>query len=449
MTREEQVVEEQVEGVSEVEGAVDGEQQSQERYTTIEDINNAYTEFFGMGPESGHNLDELEAAEERLYSQMSQSQEQDNSATNPDEDETSSDNSEQFESENASATPPEKSREELLAEELERLRLDNIRLSQQQFTQQQQKISPNPPEEQLEEEQVKKPVRPKRPEVSYDPLDWSDEDKAAMKQYDNERDSYDDALSDYYEKLSERNLKTVESRLSKKEQAEQAQKEITEAEKRLWEDNRTLQSFVPELSTTKDIAEVHNDIVNFANNLAYSMGVDVNDMQLKNNLLYRYVNGDSSVVSKANAVGLSLSEDADKYFKISDLKAKKDQGVKAGLYGPNTSLKTVWLDTAASSGSLETAFRTSSVDPKVEQKRAAAEAVRQAEQAPRTMASQQSSRQGFDEYVGLEKHIDVLRKKGLSDNDIKFYLDVNTGQHDFMNPAISKRLADIEQKYGL
>jgi hypothetical protein len=286
-----------------------------------------------------------------------------------------------------------------------------------------------------------KPVRPKRPDVSHDPVDWSLEDSELYREYETDLEAYDEAKDTYFEQLSEYNASRVVSSLSERE----AQVKKEEAQDLLfWDTNRKLQLEVPLLATSRDIADVHKDVTAFASRLASLHGITANDQDYSgkvSNVLGAYVNGDASVIANATKAGLQKPNDFDTYFEISDLHQQRAEGIESGLFGSNTPLSLVYTQKAMKNGTL------ASAQEKVN--RATAQAIAESNRAVRTPSNSpyvENTQRSFDTALSNRVENEGLAKAGLTDSEMELYYQVEADPTLALEPSVGRKIDAIFDK---
>jgi hypothetical protein len=194
---------------------------------------------------------------------------------------------------------------------------------------------------------------PQRPDVPVDPTLWTDEDAAAMEEYERKRDevikrliemktvqpqNVEVSIPDEYKQLLE-TIKKKEEDLKRYEE-----------EKKYWDGIESFRKMHKEYATVgKDIVTLDKEIRQWLDRLADAAGYYLlpnstpeaiqQREAIKQQLFDAYLNGDPNVTS----LGVVPPDGYMDYVKLANLDAKRQEFIANGLLGNNATLHDAWV----------------------------------------------------------------------------------------------------------
>lgn len=230
---------------------------------------------------------------------------------------------------------------------------------------------PAPPAVKQEtQSQLDLPEPPMSPDdLPADPSSWTEEDYTKFRNWQKETSVYNRKAREALMRVAARPASVATpapqqpSALSSEEREliEWAKNQKQEAEKdkqrqldrQYWDGVSQFQNMHADYKTTKDVADAHQDILTFAENLAVANGLRLDPNATpdqvaayegtKMRLLKAYRTGNKDVVGTVESSGIDVPQDMEQYFNIAELEQKRREYVSKGILGERASLHQAWV----------------------------------------------------------------------------------------------------------
>lgn len=301
------------------------------------------------------------------------------------------------------------------------------------------------------------PVRPLRPDVSRDPVEWTPEQAKLMEKYQEDLDTYDINKTAYFEnKLNE--VSQWRQQQEQQNQIQEQQRVQSYAEQTFWNDVRQFQNESDKFKTSRDILDIHKDLEALGGTLVTAMGIRPNgadpaSMQMFQNqkslAVSKLMEGDPDMTAFAKSAGIELPEGTDVYRRINEVVSYRAQAIDSKILGQEAPLQSAYLNMLASRGELNKAFDSVAANAQQQALQSKANVIENLQQTVKTPTahgvqgpSKMTTVPGADQQTS-----NMYIQKGISAQDAQFHMNIiaDPGSIDG-NLAAYNRFDEIDKK---
>jgi hypothetical protein len=298
------------------------------------------------------------------------------------------------------------------------------------------------------------PTAPIRPDIPVDPSLWEPEHITKYGEFQKAQEQFNQDTVKYMSSVGKNQQSLIENQKQQRlaETQQKQQRDAEKANESHWSGIRDLQKSIPSLGTAIDIADVHNSIDSFGDDLAllhgYGRGTTAAEgdayNRAKNALVVKYGSGDQAILEKVKTAGLNKPDGFETYMSISEVNAFRSDMIESGVMGKNASFEDAYLLKSKRDGTLAESFNDVAIQ---EREQANVDIANKLKESQDTVRTPSSVAPASAQKSTLSTNSAVGGIEGLDSDDQAFFDEISKNpQYAFSTPENMEKMDKLSVK---